>query len=182
MLRRSIAFGLILGTFGTLSAEASPRWRAHEWERSAWSLSFSETGPDGAPEVYAQNFARRPVPGLADWGAIQELVAFCRDHKPGLEIKTDGGAWGYSFWGPAYGVAYQVDADASDGQIWLAGNAVNAAVFPSDALGFLEALPDRGAIEFRVTDAFGRDHEASFRLRGIARVRRLIATACRRPF
>ena len=177
-LRRLVAFGFALASLGTLNAEAAQRHRSRDLERSAWSLSFSETGRDGAPEVYAENFARRPISGPADWGTIQELVAFCRDHKPGLEIKTDGGAWGYSFWGPAYGVAYRIDAEATAGELWLGGEAVNAAVFPGDAAAFLQSLPDNGAIAFRVTDSFGRDHEASFRLRGVATVQRLIARAC----
>jgi hypothetical protein len=177
-LRRLIAYGFIIASLGALTAEAAPRnWWRHA-ERSAWSLSFSETSRDGAPEVYAENFARRPTPGPADWGAVQEIVAFCRDHKPGLEIKTDSGAWGYSFWGPAYGVAYRVDAEAAGGEPWLGGAAVNSAVLPGDAVAFLQSLPDDGAIVFRVTDSFGRDHEASFRLRGVAAVRRLIAKAC----
>jgi hypothetical protein len=95
-----------------------------------------------------------------------------------LEIKTDSGAWGYSFWGPAYGVAYRVEADPAAGQIWLGSEAVNAAVLPRDAVAFLQSLPEDGVIAFRVSDAFGRDHEASFRLRGVATVRRLIAKAC----
>ncbi len=182
MLRRLVVFGLTVGLFGTLSAEASQHWRAREKERSAWSLSFAETGRDGAPEVYAENFARRPTPGLADWGAIEKLVAYCRDHRPGLEIRTASGAWGYSFWGAAYGVAYRVEAGPPASELWLGAESVNAAVFPADALAFLEALPDEGTIEFRVTDAFGHEHDAGFRLRGVARVRRLIAAACGRRF
>jgi hypothetical protein len=178
MLRRLPTLVSFLAALGPWSAEAAHRDRLHRIERSAWSLSFSETGRDGAPEVYAENFARRPSPGPADWGAIQKLVAFCRDHKPGLEIKTDSGAWGYSFWGPAYGVAYRVEADPAAGQIWLGSEAVNAAVLPRDAVAFLQSLPEDGVIAFRVSDAFGRDHEASFRLRGVATVRRLIAKAC----
>jgi hypothetical protein len=177
-LRRILAFGSILAALGPWSADAAQRRHLHKVERSAWSLSFSETGRDGAPEVYAENFARWPTPRPADWGAIEKLVAFCRDHKPGLEIKTDSGAWGYSFWGPAYGVAYRVAADPPAGQIWLASEAVNAAVFPGDAVAFLQTLPEDGVIAFRVSDAFGHDHEASFRLRGVATVRRLIAKAC----
>jgi hypothetical protein len=179
-LRRLIVLGLLLASLAPplSSAEAGQRHRPYQIERSAWSLSFAETGRDGAPEVYAENLARRPNPGPADWGAIQELVAFCRDHKPGLEIKTDDGAWGYSFWGPAYGVAFRIDAEPPPGQLWLGGEAVNAAVFPGDALAFLQTLPEHGAIEFRVTDSFGRDHDASFRLRGVATVRRLIARVC----
>lgn len=177
-LRRLIASGSILVALGPWSADAAQRHHRHVAERSAWSLSFSESGRDGAPEVYAENFARWPRPGPADWGAIQKLVAFCSDHKPGLEIKTDSGAWGYSFWGPAYGVAYRVDADPPAGQIWLGSEAVNAAVLPGDAVAFLQSLPEDGVIAFRVSDAFGRDHEASFRLRGVATVRRLIAKAC----
>jgi hypothetical protein len=179
LLRRLVALGLFVTSLAPpLSAEAAHRRHAHPIERSVWTLSFAETGRDGAPEVYAENFARRPTPGPADWGAIQELVAFCRDHKPGLEIKTDSGAWGYSFWGPAYGVAFKVDAEPAAGQLWLGSEAVNAAVFPGDAVAFLQMLPEDGAIEFRVTDSFGRDHEANFRLRGVAAVRRLIARAC----
>ena len=179
--RHLIALGLILLSIALLApptAGAAQRRHAHWIERSAWRLSFAETGRDGAPEVYAENFAPRPNPGPADWGAIEELVAFCRDHKPGLEIKTDSGAWGYSFWGPAYGVAFRVGAEPPAGQLWLGGEAVNSAVFPGDAIAFLQTLPEDGVIEFRVSDSFGRDHEASFRLRGVAMVRRLIARAC----
>jgi hypothetical protein len=176
-LRRLIALGLAFALLGTFTAEAAHR-RRHWAEPSAWRLSFSQTGRDGAPEVYAENFAPRPTPGPADWGAIQELVAYCRDHKPGLEIKTDGGAWGYSFWGPAYGVAFRVDAAPPISGTWRGSEAVNAAVFPGDAVAFLDALPESGAIEFRVADSFGRVHRASFRLRGVATVRRLIAKAC----
>lgn len=177
--RDLIALGSILAALGTTSAQAVERQHPHRViERSAWRLSFSEAGRDGAPEVYAENFARQPPPGPGDWGAIQKLVAFCSDHKPGLEIKTDSGAWGYSFWGPAYGVAYRVNTGGEAGQLWLGSEAVNAAVLPGDAVAFLQTLPEDGVIEFRVSDAFGRDHAASFRLRGIVTVRRLIAKAC----
>ena len=175
-LRGLIALSLVLAALSQASADAAQRRQIAE--RSAWRLSFSETGRDGAPEVYAENFARRPTPSPADWGAIRELVAFCRDHKSGFEIKTDSGAWGYSFWGPAYGIAYRVDAGSPAGQTWLGSEAVNAAVFPGDAVAFLQTLPEDGAIAFRVADAFGHDHEASFRLRGVAAVRRLIAKSC----
>ncbi|HLJ71336.1 MAG TPA: hypothetical protein VKU03_08470, partial [Roseiarcus sp.] len=87
-------------------------------------------------------------------------------------------AWGYSFWGPAYGVAFRVDAAPPASETWRGSEAVNAAVFPGDAVAFLDALPDRGAIEFHVADSFGRVHQARFRLRGVASVRRLIARAC----
>ncbi len=180
MLRRLVAFGLALPLLGALNAEAAQPWRTREKERSAWSLSFAETGRDGAPEVYAENFAGRPAPGPADWGAIEKLVAYCRDHKPGLEIRTASGAWGYSFWGAAYDVAYRVEAEPPASNLWLGAESVNAAVFPADALAFLAALPDQGTIEFRVTDAFGHAHGAGFRLHGVARVRRLIAAACGR--
>lgn len=181
MLRRLIALGLFIAALAPPSADAARRHHAHRIERSAWSLSFAETGRDGAPEVYAENFAHHSTPGPADWGAIQELVAFCRDHKPGLEIKTDSGAWGYSFWGPAYGVAFRVDAEPPASRLWPGGEAVNAAVFPGDAAAFLQTLPEDGVIAFRVSDSFGHDHEATFRLRGVATVHRLIARACATP-
>jgi hypothetical protein len=178
MMLRFLALALIALSCGSPRADESRHWRIHAAERSAWNLSFSETGRDGASEIYAENFAPHRHPGPADWGAIQEVVGFCRDHKPGFEVKTDGGAWGYSFWGPAYYVAYWVNADPPAGQLWLGGESVNAAVFPGDAAAFLATLPDDGVITFRVTDSFGRDHEAGFRLKGIATVRRLIAEAC----
>jgi hypothetical protein len=171
---------LIAGSLSTTGAQASLRHRAHAPRWSAWSLSFSETGRDGAPEVYAENLARHPFPGPADWGAVKELVAFCRDHKAGFLIRTGGGAWGYSFWGPAYGVTYQVNGEAPMSQIWRGSETVDAALYPGDALDFLANLPDDGAIDFHVADSFGGDHVAVFRLNGVAGVRKLIARACGR--
>jgi hypothetical protein len=179
-MRRLATWILIAGLWSTSGAEAALRHRAHGPKWSAWSLSFSETGRDGAPEVYAENLARRPDPGPADWGAMKELVAFCSDHKAGVLIKTGGGAWGYSFLGPAYGVTYQVNGGAPTSQVWRGSEAVDAALYPGDALDFLTSLPDDGAIDFRIADSFGRDHDAVFRLSGVARVRKLIARACGR--
>jgi hypothetical protein len=177
-MRSLLAWSLIAVSLSTVAAEAAARHHARAPKWSAWRLSFSETGRDGAPEVYAENLARQPVPGPSDWGAVKQVTAFCRDHKAGFEIKTDGGAWGYSFWGPAYGVTYQVDGATPMNASWRGSDTGDAAVFPGDALDFLQALPDDGLIAFRVSDSFGREHDAAFRLRGIAAVRSLIARAC----
>jgi hypothetical protein len=179
-MRIALASSLIAASLWTLDAEASPRHRhlgTHLW--SAWSLSFAETGRDGAGEVYAENFARQPVPGPRDWGSVKELVAFCRDHKAGFEIKTDGGAWGYSFFGPSYGVTYQVNGAPPNSGSWIGSDTGDTAVFPQDAISFLETLPDQGLIAFKVADSFGGEHEAAFRLRGVSAVQRMIARACR---
>jgi hypothetical protein len=176
--RRLSTLCFVLTFFAAVDADASWRhhWRYHHW--SAWRLSFSENGRDGSSEVYAENHARRPVPGPSDWGAISELVAFCRDHKTGFEIKTAGGAWGYSEIGPAYGVTYQVNGADPVASTWLGADAGDTALLTGDALAFLESLPDDGLIAFTVADSFGHTHQAAFHLRGVATARKLIAGAC----
>jgi len=177
-MRRLSTLCLLLTLTAAIDADAATRhhWRSHRW--SAWSLSFSENGRDGSSEVYAENRAARPIPGPSDWGAMKELVAFCRDHKAGFEIKTDGGAWGYSLLGPAYGVTYQVSGGEPVSSTWLGSDTGDTALFQGDALGFLESLPDDGVIAFTVADSFGQAHQAAFHLRGVAAARRLIAGAC----
>jgi hypothetical protein len=73
-----------------------------------------------------------------------------------------------------------VNGGAPTSQVWRGSEAVDAALYPGDALDFLTSLPDDGAIDFRIADSFGRDHDAVFRLSGVARVRKLIARACGR--
>jgi hypothetical protein len=177
-MRSLLAWSLIAVSLSTVDAGAAARHHPQAPRWSAWRLSFAETGRDGAAEVYAENFARQPAPGPSDWGAVKALTAYCRDHKAGFEIKTDGGAWGYSFWGPAYGVTYQVDGEALTSSTWRGSDTGNAALFPGDVMDFLQALPDDGVIAFKISDSFGREHDAAFRLRGIAAVRGLIARAC----
>lgn len=177
-MRRLIVWSLIVGLLGTSNVDAAQRHRRHAWEGSAWRLSFADTDRDGASEVYAENLARRPILPATDWGAVKELVAFCQDHKAGLLIKTDNGAWGYGFWGAAYGVSYQVNDAPPVSQTWTGANTINAAVYPGDAVAFLANLPNEGSISFRVTDANGRDHDAVFRLHGVTEASHLIARAC----
>jgi hypothetical protein len=172
----TLCFALTFLAASDAGASARHHWRPHRW--SAWSLSFSQNGRDGSSEVYAENRAQKPSPGPSDWGAVQELVAFCRDHKAGFEIKTDGGAWGYSEFGPAYGVTYQVNDGAPVNSTWLGSDTGDTALLTGDALGFLDSLPDEGVIAFTVADSFGASHQAAFRLRGLATARRLIAGAC----
>jgi hypothetical protein len=177
-IRRLATLCFVLTFFASMDADASTRhhWRSHRW--SAWSLSFSENGRDGSSEVYAENRAREPAPGPSDWGAIKELVALCRDHKAGFEIKTGGGAWGYSMFGPAYGVTYQVNGGASVSSTWLGSDTGDTALLTGGALALLESLPDDGILAFTVADSFGHAHYAAFHLSGVATARRLIAGAC----
>ena len=174
--RTLIVLGLIAAF--VWPAQGLARRPLHWLERSAWRLSFADTNRDGAAEVYAENLARRPMLPATDWGAVKELVAYCQDHKAGLLIKTDNGAWGYSFFGAGYGVSYQVNDAPPVSQTWAGANTVNTAVYPGDAIAFLANLPDEGSITFRVTDANGRDHDAVFRLRGVTQASGLIARAC----
>jgi hypothetical protein len=176
-----MTFGLIAGFLSAslAGAEAYAHRHASTPRPSAWRLSFAATDRDGAPEVYAENFARTPALAATDWGAVKELVAFCRDHKNGFEIKTNGGSWGYSILGPSYYVTYQINGEAAGG-VWLGADTFDTAVLRGDAIDFLRSLPDQGSIGFRVTDSFGHDHDATFRLQGVAGARQLIARACGR--
>jgi hypothetical protein len=182
-MRGLVIASLIAGLLCPFGAGAHPirRAHAHVWERSAWRLTYADGARDGAPEVFATNRARTPILPATDWGAVKEIVAFCQDHKAGFLIKTEGGPWGYSFWGSFYGVSYQVNDAPPVGLSWKGGETLDGAVYPGDALAFLAGLPDEGSITFRVTDAIGRDHGAVFRLSGVHRASGMIAKACAQP-
>jgi len=171
MLRAGVV-GLAIFTSAAAPALSSPK-------SSAWRMSFAILGRDGSPEAYAQNLPFPPAAKEIDGNAVKELLAFCQDHLTGFAIKT-GGTWGYPFWGLAYRVAYQSDAGPIVAQTWLGSPAINEVHYPGDALAFLRSLPDEGSLSVRVTDAQGRDHDATFRLKGLARARELIAGACER--
>ena len=158
------------GIFESAAAVAAP-------QGSAWRTSFATLGRDGSPEAYAQNLPNPPAAKEIDGNSVKELVAFCQDHRTGLAIKT-GGTWGYPFWGLAYRVAYQSNGGPIVAQTWLGSPAINEVRYPGDALAFLHSLPNEGSLFVRVTDAQGRDHDATFRLKGLARARDLIARAC----
>jgi hypothetical protein len=143
-------------------------------------MSFATLGSDGSPEVYAQNAPSPPAAKEIDGSAVKELLAFCQNHRTGFAIKT-GGAWGYPFWGLVFRVTYRSDGTSPKTETWLGSPTVDEVMYPLDALAFMRSLPDEGSIFFRVTDAQGRDHDATFQLHGVARARDLIASACERP-
>ncbi|HLW92779.1 MAG TPA: hypothetical protein VKS78_15965 [Roseiarcus sp.] len=142
-------------------------------------MNFDTYGADGAPEVYAENRMALRRRGT-DWGGVKELLAFCQAHKTAFVIKT-GGYWGRSLLGLAYGVTYRVNDGPPMAEIWPGTETLDAALLPRDALAFMQSLPDEGSVSFAVTDALGHEHDATFRLRGVARARELIARACSKP-
>jgi hypothetical protein len=146
---------------------------------SAWRIHFATSVRDGSPEVYAENAASTPATNETDWNAVKELLAYCRDHRLGFAIKTDGN-WGYPFWGPAFSVTYGTNGGPTATESWPGTLALDGVLSPQDAVVFMRTLPDEGSMFFRVTDAHGQDHEATFRLHGVARARELIAKTCER--
>ena len=168
MLRAGVA-GLALFAFlaPALSASKSPAWR----------MSYATEGRDGSPEAYAQNRPEPPATKEIDNREIKRLVAFCQDRQTGFAVTTSG-TWGYSFFGLSYRVTFRIDDGPEVAETWFGSPAINEALFPGDALAFLRTLPDEGSLFIRVTDAQGRDHDATFRLKGLAAARDAIARAC----
>jgi hypothetical protein len=173
LFRAAVAF-LLIAPLVSADAWAArhKRWAARE--TTAWALNFDRSGIDDSPEVYATNRALLAPRG--DLNAVKEAVAFCRDHTIGFLIKSEG-TWGYSWTGPFYPVASSVDGGAPLAQSWKASDD-GANTAPFAPLAFLQSLPDGGLLRVSVLDIYGQDHPATFRLRGVARVRAALARAC----
>jgi len=167
-----------------LSMTLDPAAAAHRVRPSpavappAWRISFGSYGVDGSREIYAENPVRRPLTMPPDSRAIKRLLAFCQQRKTGISIDADG-SWGWSNWlfGPSYTVTYRVNNRPPITESWLGSDTLDGAL-SRDAVEFLRSLPDEGWLAVSVSDDFGQEHSAAFALRGIAKVRDLLARAC----
>jgi hypothetical protein len=171
-----VAIVTILALLAEAPGALAARHKRTSHETSAWALNFDRSGLDDSPQVYATN---RPVPfaaGMGDLNAVKEAVAYCRDHTIGFAVKSEG-SWGYSWTGPFYLVAASVDEGAPLTQSWKAADD-GVATEPFAPGTFLQGLPNDGLLRLSVLDVYGGDHQAIFRLRGLARVRAAIARAC----
>lgn len=144
---------------------------------SAWRMTFSSSPVDDSQEVFAENFPSVSANSDSS-GAIKELLAFCKDHKTGLVLNTNG-FWGIPVYGTRFSVTYRMNNGAAVKQGWPAATSADGAFYPGNPTSFLSSWADGDRMFFRIVDATGREHEATFDTTGTRSAAKMIELGCK---
>lgn len=136
-----------------------------------WVVSETTSPVDYAPMITAT--IGLPS-GLKHAPAV--LAIRCRGGRTELLIRTDG-TWRASPAGEIE-VDYQINDQSVVRLRWIASADRKTASYKSDAVGFLQSLPEGAQLKINVLDGPGPRHEATFQLAGLDAVRAKIAAAC----
>jgi hypothetical protein len=109
----------------------------------------------------------------------QLLAVRCRGPHTGLMLRTDG-TWRSS---PANDIQvdYQINDQPHVKLPWTVSPDGRTANYRGDAAALLQSFPDGARLKINVLYGAGPGHEATFRLGGLANVRKKMRTVCQRP-
>jgi hypothetical protein len=137
-----------------------------------WIVSETTSPVDYSPLVTA---VIRSTASLQD--APNMLVIRCVGPRTEVLLRTQG------TWRASRSNAVQVDYQINDRPLvrlqWIASADGKTASYGSDALGFLQSLPEGARLKINVLDRAGPGHEATFQLDGLDAVRKRIAVPCK---
>jgi hypothetical protein len=127
-----------------------------------WSVDESKSPTDGSPQVVAANLVNDTV-----------LILRCKDQTTEAAFSTR-----YNYLGSrSVDVTLSINDEKPFKEVWK-GSIDGRAAFASDALAFINALPDNGKLLIRTTRSDGKIKEGNFNLGAVSEVRSKIAYAC----
>jgi type VI secretion system VasI family protein len=155
------------GLFGGASkpqkpAEEKQGKKPPEEKQSNWSIEETKS-PGGDPEVVAANLVSDTV-----------LILRCKNQTTEAAFSTQYNYLGYK----SVDVELRINDQNSIKEVWKASMNGRAA-FASDAVAFIQSLPDNGKLSIKTTRSTdGKVKEGSFNLGAVSEVRDKIAKAC----
>ena len=147
------------GLFGETPRPQNPQ----EGTQANWSIDETKSPTDGSPQVVAANLVGDTV-----------LILRCKDQITEAAFSTR-----YNYLGSrTVDVQLRINDQNPIKQVWKA-SVDGRAAFASDAVAFIQSLPDNGKLSIRTTRSTdGKIKEANFNLGAVSEVRNKIAKAC----
>jgi type VI secretion system VasI family protein len=134
-----------------------------EEKQANWSIDESESPTNGSPQVVAANLVNDTV-----------LILRCKEQATEAAFSTKYNYLGFK----SVDVQLRINDQNLIKQVWRASMDGRAA-FASDAIAFIQSLPDNGKLSIRTTRSpDGKMKEGSFNLGAVSEVRNKIAKAC----
>ena len=137
-----------------------------------WIVSETTSPVDYSPLITA---AIRSTTSLQD--APNALVIRCLGPRTEVLLRTQG-TWRASRSNTVQ-VDYQIDDQPLARLQWITSADGKTASYGTDAVGFLQSLPEDARLKISVLDRAGPGHEATFQLAGLDAVRKRIAVPCK---
>ena len=152
-----------LKCFDGLFGEASKPEKSHEEKQANWSIEETKSPTDGSPEVVAANLVGDTV-----------LILRCKEQTTEAAFSTQYNYLGYR----SVDVQLRINDQSPTKEVWKASMNGRAA-FASDAVAFIQSLPDNGNLSIKTTRSpDGKVKEGHFNLGAVSEVRNKIANAC----
>ena len=134
-----------------------------EGKQANWSVEETKSPTDGSPQVVAANLVGDTV-----------LILRCKEQTTEAAFSTQYNYLGYK----SVDVELRINDQIPIKEVWKASMNGRAA-FASDAIAFIQSLPDNGKLSIKATrSSDGKVQEGSFNLGEVSEVRDKIAKAC----